>query len=251
MNLNDPRSTGYSKNYHDRQLQTPYQSTIDFVDWLEQIGVIGDAEKRICDIGCGKGANLHYLSKRFPSHTFTGVDIDEQLISEGRKLLGDHNLTNCKLVTGDIHDLKSQFKQNEFDGVISFQTLSWLPGYEAAIDSISLISPSWIAITSLFYDGPVETRTVIEQFDSSDKIEANLFYNTYSLPKFKKYLFKKGYTQFKSMRFEIPFDLPRNSDGRMQTYTEKTVDGRRLQVSGPLLMNWHFIFAAKENFDVY
>ena len=31
----------------------------------------------------------------------------------------------------------------------------------------------------------------------------------------------------------------------MQTYTETLQNGKRLQISGPLLMNWYFIYAEK------
>jgi hypothetical protein len=129
--------------------------------------------------------------------------------------------------------------------VISLQTLSWLPSYQKAIDAITKLSPKWIALTSLFYDGPVEAKTVITQFGDTTEEDIVLHYNTYSIPEVKLYLHERGFTDFKYVRFDMPIDLPRNSDGKMQTYIEKTDDGRRLQVSGPLLLNWYFICAVK------
>jgi len=70
--------------------------------------------------------------------------------------------------------------------------------------------------------------------------------NTYSLPLVRQYLLDRGYNKFMYSRFEMPIDLPRSTSGRMGTYTELTTDGRRLQISGPLLMNWYFIYASME-----
>lgn len=242
------KTTGYDPHYHDRQFASPYQSTISFCDWLVELGAIGEESSRICDLGCGKGANLYYMSRRFPHYNFVGMDIDEPLIRDGRNFLSRESVLNCQLSVGDLHSAGSYFSKGEFDGIISMQTLSWLPGYEKALDAIILLSPKWIALTSLFFDGPIEAKTVITEFDLAQKgdVKRALFYNTYSLPLVRQYLFDRGYKQFKYIRFEMPIDLPRSTDGRMKTYTEKTTDGRRLQISGPLLMNWYFIYAAME-----
>ena len=248
MSYNKLQLSKYDSDYHDRQYANPYQSTINFCDWLVEIGAIGAENIRICDLGCGKGANLYYMSKRFPHCSFVGLDIDEQLINDGRKIMQKNAVDNCSLSVGDLHRAGSYFNKGEFSGIISLQTLSWLQGYEKAFDAIISLSPRWIAITSLFYDGPIEAKIVVTEFDISQKgdVKKALFYNTYSLPLVRQYFFDRGYRQFKYIPFEIPIDLPRNKDGRMQTYTEKIIDGRRLQISGPLLMNWFFIYVAKE-----
>ena len=111
------------------------------------------------------------------------------------------------------------------------QTLSWLPGYEMAIDSIVSMRPKWMAFTSLFYNGLIEAKTVISEFNLNNyegDIKNSLYYNTYSLPLIQKYLFDRGYKNFLHTPFEMPIDLPRNANGRMGTYTERTTDGRRL-----------------------
>jgi len=70
-------------------------------------------------------------------------------------------------------------------------------------------------------------------------------YNTYSLPRIENFFFERGYKIFKYCPFEIDIDLPKPDDLYMQTYTKKLIDGKRLQLSGPILMNWYFIYAAK------
>lgn len=69
------------------------------------------------------------------------------------------------------------------------------------------------------------------------------YYNTYSLPRIKEFLAQKGYRTFKYIPFEIDVDLPKPEHTHMQTYTETLQNGKRLQISGPLLMNWYFIYA--------
>lgn len=248
MNNDKLQSIGYDPQYHDRQFVEPYQSTISFCDWLNSLGAVGKGNEKICDLGCGKGANLYYMSKRFPNSHFVGLDIDEQLIQDGNDFLVRSPVSNCQLRVGDLYKAGSYFSSGEFDGVISLQTLSWLPGYEDAIDAITSLSPKWLALTSLFFDGPIEAKTVITQFDleHQDNINKSLFYNTYSIPLVRQYLFDLGYRKFEYRRFEIPIDLPMNFDGRMGTYTVRTADGRRLQISGPLLMSWYFIYAVME-----
>jgi ubiquinone/menaquinone biosynthesis C-methylase UbiE len=247
MGMNDSEQrSNYDNEYHDRQFARPYQSTVSFCDWLVELGVLGRQQLSVCDLGCGKGANLHYLSARFPACAFTGLDIDEQLIRDGNDYFQRKGVDKCRLVAGDLHEASTYFAKGEFDALISLQTLSWLPSYERALDAMVALSPNWIALTSLFFEGPIEARTVISDFDvgQSEQAKRSFFYNTYSLPMVANYLRDRGYSDFRHKRFDIPIDLPRGEHGRMQTYTELTADGRRLQVSGPLLMNWSFIFAA-------
>lgn len=42
------------KEYHKRQYEHVYGSTERFVDWLEQLGYLGDeVTQNICDLVCG------------------------------------------------------------------------------------------------------------------------------------------------------------------------------------------------------
>jgi len=44
-------------------------------------------------------------------------------------------------------------------------------------------------------------------------------------------------------RFDIDIDLPKGSHGGLGTYTELLADGRRLHISGPIMLSWYFILA--------
>ena len=128
---------------------------------------------------------------------------------------------------------------------IMLQTLSWLPEAERALNEIVKLNPKWIALSSLFYDGLVESKTEIIELDNSANPTNQNFYNTYSIPKTKQTLEQHGYRIFKYTPFEMDVDLPKPEHSHMGTYTMLLSNGKRLQISGPLLMNWHFIYAEK------
>jgi hypothetical protein len=107
------------------------------------------------------------------------------------------------------------------------------------------LAPQWIALTSLFYDGPVSCTIEVTEYDDGLEPHRAGFYNVYSLPVVIEYMQSNGYPDLVSTPFEIDMDLPKPKKRLMTTYTEKLEDGHRLQVSGPLLMPWYFIAARR------
>src|ERR1700756_1291279 len=235
----DEWTKNYNNDYFERQFKTPYRSTVKFCDWLEELGVLTPQSKaNIMDVGTGKGANLHYMHKRFPNCSYLGLDINTDFVEEGNAAIKKENLSNCSLAYGDLYKLDIPKHGNKFDGIISYQTLSWLPGYEDALDQIVKLNPQWISLSSLFYDGLVDCKIEVQEFhtpqdESSFKTS---FYNIYSLPRIANFLAKRGFTTFKYTPFEIDIDLPKPEHTNMQTYTQKLQDGRRMQMSGPVPM---------------
>ena len=230
-------------SYHEQQFQTPYRSTIAFCNWLEAIGYIRkDSKLKIMDVGAGQGANIYYMGKRYPKSTFVGADINPELIERGNHFFKKDGVRNCHLVVGDINDPAKKYI-SEFDGIVSYQTLCWLPEYKKPIAGLAKLKAPWVALTSLFYDGEVACDIKVKEYDLDHQLILENFYNIYSLPIIKGYLQKRGYADFKSIPFEIDIDLPKPKERVMKTYTEKLKNGRRLQRSGPLLMPWYFIGA--------
>jgi SAM-dependent methyltransferase len=231
--------------YHERQFERPYRSTVIFCDWLEQIGYIRkDSCLRILDLGSGAGANIYYMSKRYPNSIFIGVDINYDLVMKGNEFFEKNAIKNCSLEQGDIYNLDKRYI-GAFDGIISFQTLSWLPEFKEPIISMTKLNPKWIALTSLFYDGPLSCTIEVQDYDSNLQPCMKSFYNVYSLPVVRKFLSELGYCKFKFTPFEIDIDLPKPDSKGRGTFTEKLQSGRRLQISGPLLMPWYFIAVKK------
>ncbi len=200
--------------------------------------------QNICDMACGGGANVFYLSNRFKNSYFTGIDLSQELVQYGNAILKEKS--NCRLYQGDWLQTKTKWRE-KFDGIISFQTLSWLPEYQEPLRNLSLLNPKWIAISSLFYEGDIEYTIKLKDYyrASNDKEYEEAYYNIYSLIRVREYLKKLGYYKFEYMLFEIDIDLPKTESMDIGTYTIKTEDGRRLQISAALMMPWYFIVASK------
>lgn len=240
----DPQSL----EYHQKQFKEPYRSTVKFCDWLEIQGCITpQARLNILDIGAGAGANIYYMNERFPNAKFWGIDINDQLVNLGNYHMENTQKENCKLEVGNLYDLDTKYK-NAMDGIISIQTLSWLPDYKTALEKMMDVQPSWIALTSLFFDGKVNCHIEIE--DYTIKIDGqscrDSFYNVYSLDLVRSLFEEHGYEDFRYVPFEIDIDLSKPNTKGMGTYTEKLDDGRRIQLSGPILMPWYFVLAQKK-----
>lgn len=222
--------------------------TVKFCDWLEQIGALSDQSKcRVMDVATGKGANICYMKQRFPNCEYVGLDINGNFVEEGNALLIEKGMAGCSLECGDLYDIDPSHV-NGFDGIVCHQTLSWLPEYEDALSGMLKLNPEWIALSSLFYDGLVDCKIEVSEYKDTpnmDELKTVSFYNVYSLPRVEKFFSDRGYTIFKSYPFRIDIDLPKPKSKYMQTYTEKLIGGERIQLSGPLLLNWYFICAAK------
>lgn len=233
--------------YHKKQLKETYKSTVAFCDWLESIDVINkDAELKIVDIGCGAGGNIAYMSKLYHNCDFLGIDLNPDVVKWGNEYFQNHGLNRCKLENGDIYKLKKRYI-GKFDGLVSYQTLSYLPEYKTPLIKMMELKPKWIALTSLFFDGDVNCKIEIQDYTQplADKPFRETYYNVYSLELIKKLLKEHGYINFKYKWFGIDVDLPQPNSKGMGTYTQKLADGRRIQRSGPVLMDWYFVYAEK------
>lgn len=234
-----------SKNYHIRQYESVYRSTEKFVEWLEKSGYLGvNMPQNICDMACGGGANLGYLSDQFKDSFFTGIDLSQQLIDYGTDQLKGRS--NCKLCQGDWFHLDEKWI-NKFDGIISFQTLSWLPEYYESLKQLAMLNPKWIAISSLFYEGDIEYTIKLRNYYRTleNKEYEEEYYNIYSLIRIRKYFESLGYHKFEYTPFEIDIDLPKTESLDIGTYTIKTENDKRLQISAALMMPWYFIVASR------
>lgn len=237
---------GSNPDYHLRQFVSPYRSTVKFADFLEGKGWLTPGSKaQILDVGAGMGANLAYFARRYPLSKFVGIDINPDLVKEGNRRLESLGITNAHLIEANLYKLVES-GLGEFDGLLCMQTLSWLPEHRHAIEAMAAVNAKWMSISSLFYEGEVSCRIEITDHTlAMSDGPYRTFYNVYSLPDLTRTLEEFGYTGVSFIPFEIDCDLPRDPEGRMGTYTQKLEDGRRIQVSGPLLMPWYFLSAQR------
>jgi SAM-dependent methyltransferase len=145
-------------DYHTRQFREPMRSTVAFCDWLEAIDVLHKHSRlKILDMCSGQGANIAYMKRRFPCCAFLGIDIISDVVQKGNRYLDKLKLSNCRLERGDLFNLEKRYI-GQFDGITCYQTLSWLPGFLTPLVKMLKLDPTWVGLTSLFFDGDVSCR---------------------------------------------------------------------------------------------
>ena len=233
-----------SIQYHLNQWDNPKESTKEFEKFISKYLVPGTT---IIDIGCGAGAATAYLANKHPEINFIGIDYEKELVELAIDYKSKKNIKNLFFECGDIFNINS--KKN-IHGVISLQTISWIDNFEKPLEEIiEKLNPKWISMTGLFYEGDITCRIEVEEFIKNSR---KVFYNTYSIPSLNRYCKTLNYEISKYLPFEISIDLikPNNND-ILGTYTEKIIvneiDFKRIQISGPLLMNWYTILINKIN----
>lgn len=234
------------REYHEKQLGKPYRSTVAFCNWLESLGIDGERPAKVLDLGAGMGANIHYMRERFPRFRFVGIELNPEFVTRGNAVFRERGVRYCTLESGDFYNLGKKYV-GRFDGLVSFQTLSWLPDYRRALTRMIDLKAKWIGLTSLFFDGHVSCQIKVRDYSMpvARRRYRETYCNVYSLKQIEDLFRRKGYSRIVYQPFEIDIDLPRNNVRGMGTYTERLHGGRRIQISGPLLMNWYFVFAQR------
>jgi SAM-dependent methyltransferase len=214
--------------YHLRQWHEQKRSTIAFADFIAP-----HVRGSLIDLACGAGAPTSYLARRHPQARVTGLDYSEELIGIANSVLEKDPIPNLAFEVDDWNDLRPR----TVDGVVSLQSISWLPDFKVPLGNIiKNLSPNWIALSSLFYNGDISCQIQVTEHVRN----RTSFYNVYAIPEVARFAGEHGYS-LESVPFTIDIDLPRpDNPDLMGTYTIPSVDGR-IQVSGPLLMNWRFV----------
>jgi len=238
--------TPEAKNFHDSQFSIPHRNTVFFVEWLISKGLFTKEKMNYLDVGCGKGGSIFYLNQQVSNNEYTGIDVNSELISSGNSVFQEKNLTNCKLLVRNLYE-ENKDLEKKFDCVLSFQTLSYLPECIVPIKQMSKMAKSWVACSSLFFDGELNCTVNIEDNNQplSNGLPNNLFYNVYSLSKVRKCFKECGFSKFSFIPFEIDVDLEKTNPRGKGSFTKKLESGKRIIFSGPLHMPWHFILAER------
>ena len=92
-----------------------------------------EGSERILDVGCGDGKITAQVAARVPRGTVVGVDASQEMISFATTHFGPASRPNLRFEVADARRLS--FK-NEFNLVISFNALHWIPEQDGALRSI-------------------------------------------------------------------------------------------------------------------
>lgn len=193
----------------------------------------------ILDACCGIGYLSYFLSEISPKSKFLGVDQTYYLIEEAKKL--GQKKSNISFELNDISNIVTKYPKN-FDISINWRTLSWLPYYKQMLRDLFAVTKHHIFLSSLFYDGDIDFITQVREFKKeAGKEHFNDYCNVYSLPQFQKFVYKLGAKNIEVYDFEINKDLEKPPIDQLGGYTLKLEDGKRLQISGIILLPWKII----------
>lgn len=229
-----------------RQISDPYFSTIAFEGFLKKHGAFSEA-LTVLDVGTGLGANLHYFQKRYPNIHWTGCDYNEFIIQEGQALLKAHQVNGVALKKADIFDLPDAWVA-QYDGIMSIHNFCCFKNLVKPIASLCKLKPKWIAINSLFYEGPLDVLIHIRAHDMPEIADDNPDgdFNIFSIAKTKAIFEMYGYSVDAVEPFYPPQPLPKPEHGRRGTYTMKTEWHEHTQFSGPVHLPWQFMLAKRQ-----
>ena len=89
--------------------------------------------ERVLDVGCGNGKVTAEIASRVPAGTVLGVDSSAEMIASARHQFGPEVRPNLCFEVADARQLPFR---REFDLVVSFNALHWVPEQEQALRSI-------------------------------------------------------------------------------------------------------------------
>lgn len=92
-----------------------------------------NGSERILDVGCGDGKITAQIASRAPRGLVVGVDPSRDMIGFAQGHFGPATLPNLRFEVADARCLPFQ---NEFDLVVSFNALHWIPEQQVALSSI-------------------------------------------------------------------------------------------------------------------
>jgi trans-aconitate 2-methyltransferase len=89
--------------------------------------------KRILDVGCGDGKITAEIASRVPKASVVGVDPSSDMIGFAKSHFGPPTHPNLRF---EVADARHLLFRNEFDLVVSFNALHWIPEQDSALRSI-------------------------------------------------------------------------------------------------------------------
>src|SRR5262245_60476872 len=100
----------------------------------EQLGRLTlERAERVLDVGCGDGKITAAIAARLPHGSVLGVDPSQNMIAFASGHFGPVTCPNLRFEVADVRRLAYR---DEFDRVVSFNALHWVPEQGAALRSI-------------------------------------------------------------------------------------------------------------------
>jgi trans-aconitate 2-methyltransferase len=118
--------------------------------------------ERVLDLGCGNGKIAAEIATRIPDGSVIGVDASAEMIAFASEEFPAATHPNLRFEVADIRRLRFH---EEFDLVVSFNALHWIPDQDTALRAIhSAMRTGAVAQLRLVSDGARKSlETVIEE----------------------------------------------------------------------------------------
>jgi hypothetical protein len=132
-----------------------------------------------------------------------------------------------------------------FDGIFLIHTLLTFNEFEKPLIQLMTLNPKWIAIKSLFYDGPLDVMIHIKDHRLvEDNPKEN--YNIFSVPRIKQFL---EFTRYEGIfeRFKIGIELARPKGKGPGTYTRNLDNNPRAEFTSPVYLPWYFCLLKRKH----
>ncbi len=118
-------------SYEDELESNPYNAYLDFPGTTSLVPDV--AGKRVLDAGCGGGRYTEWLVDE--GADVVGVDASAEMLAHARERVGDR----ATLHQGDIGSELGFASDDEFDGVVSGLTLSYVEDWRAACSEFARV----------------------------------------------------------------------------------------------------------------
>ena len=189
----------------------------------------------VADIACGGGGLSLHLAELYPQAVFSLVDGNEDAVKSALEATSGINAI-CSV--GDIYRIPLDAESQDL--VICWQTLSWLSKPELALrELVRICKPGGLVLMSSLFNIEHDVdvySTVVDHTRASSKLGGAYEYNTYSIHTVSRWISKVN-AELRVHKFDMPINL--QFDGRgLGTYTLALKDGRLLQASAGMLLNW-------------
>jgi trans-aconitate 2-methyltransferase len=146
-----------------------HQSGLQQLMAAEQLASLRlEGTERILDVGCGDGRVTAAIAARVPGGSVVGVDQSHNMIAFASSHLSTAGHTNLRF---EVADARSLPYRSEFDLVVSFNALHWVPEQALALRSIrTALKPAGRAVLRFVSAGERESiEEVIEEVRVSER----------------------------------------------------------------------------------
>lgn len=199
----------------------------------------GGRRLRILDACCARGRLMHFLNEFNGDQEYVGFDYLEELVEEANAHFKD--VPNVTVVHADIYRLSERWGK-EFDISILYKTLLNFPRYEDALEQLFAVTREKVYLTSIFYEGNADFDIRIHKYAVYESATDYAHYNCYGIPRFTDFCRARGAREVLFHDLKLDFDLPKaDNPDIVATHTERLANGERLELTGPVLMDWKLV----------